>query len=268
LTVPGSAPGFACIMTSQQQEMGFFDDPAGERQPLNSNDPFATSATPGWMRNAGIRAGFVQKVLGIVACQLAFTALIALPFVIFAASIHSFLKVNMWILILALIFPLVVQCYLCCRPDIIYEYPGNYLFLLVFTFAEGLLVGLICSFYQANSIFLCVLLTGGAAFGLIVFAMQTNVDFTGYGPYLFVALILLCLFGFLAMLLPFPILHMVYALLGALLFSCFIVYDIQQIVGGKKEHQLEVDDYIPGALMIYTDIIQLFLFMLQMCGDR
>lgn len=41
----------------------------------------------------------------------------------------------------------------------------------------------------------------------------------------------------------------VYALCGCLLFSMFIVYDTQLIVGGRhKKHQFGVDEYVFAAL--------------------
>jgi FtsH-binding integral membrane protein len=61
----------------------------------------------------------------------------------------------------------------------------------------------------------------------------------------------------------------VYALCGCLLFSIFIVYDTQLIVGGKhKKHQFGVDDYVFAALSLYMDIINLFLFILSASGGR
>ena len=51
--------------------------------------------------------------------------------------------------------------------------------------------------------------------------------------------------------------------LGALLFSIYIVFDTRMIM--KK---LAVDEYIIGALMIYIDIIQLFLYILALFGNN
>lgn len=43
------------------------------------------------------------------------------------------------------------------------------------------------------------------------------------------------------------------------LLSIFIVYDTQLIIGGESKYdQLEVDDYILGALIIYSDIVTIF----------
>jgi FtsH-binding integral membrane protein len=45
-------------------------------------------------------------------------------------------------------------------------------------------------------------------------------------------------------------------------FGFYLIYDTQLIVGGKR-YELDYDDYIIGALMIYIDIIALFVELLQ-----
>lgn len=62
--------------------------------------------------------------------------------------------------------------------------------------------------------------------------------------------------------------RLVYACLGVLLFSFFIVYDTQLIVGGAHKHAFDIDDYCFAALNLYLDIINLFLFLLQIFGAR
>ena len=42
----------------------------------------------------------------------------------------------------------------------------------------------------------------------------------------------------------------------------YIIYDTQIIMGNKQD-MIQVDDYILGAFMIYTDIISLFLQLLK-----
>ena len=63
-------------------------------------------------------------------------------------------------------------------------------------------------------------------------------------------------------------LQLVYAWAGALLFSFFIVYDTQLIVGGKHSHEFSIDDYAFAAISLYLDIVQLFLYLLRIFGQR
>ena len=48
-----------------------------------------------------------------------------------------------------------------------------------------------------------------------------------------------------------------------------MVHDTQQVIGGKHRHTVvDVDDYVYAALSIYLDIINMFLFFLQITASR
>ena len=47
------------------------------------------------------------------------------------------------------------------------------------------------------------------------------------------------------------------------LFGIYLIYDTQLILG-NKENSIDLDDYILGAFMLYTDIVNLFLQILQL----
>jgi len=61
-----------------------------------------------------------------------------------------------------------------------------------------------------------------------------------------------------------------YGCLATLLFTFFIVYDTQKMIGlwGGHKVQFNIDDYCLAALNLYLDIINLFLQILQMFGDK
>ena len=96
---------------------------------------------------------------------------------------------------------------------------------------------------------------------LILYASSTERDFTGYYPYLWVFCLSLCLFGIFCIWSPFT--YAIYSALAIFLFSAYIVCDTQLIVGGKGRAELGVDDYVFGALVLYLDIINLFLYLLS-----
>lgn len=62
------------------------------------------------------------------------------------------------------------------------------------------------------------------------------------------------------------ILSLVYASLGALLFSFYLVYDTQLMMGGKHKYALSPEEYIFAALNLYLDIINIFLYILTIIG--
>lgn len=138
----------------------------------------------------------------------------------------------------------------------------------MFTILESLLVGFVVSTYQTYSVFLVFLLTF-AIFGLLsAYAMFTDTDFTGMGTYLFAALAGLCLMSLILCFFPGEMAAKVQAGIGAILFSFYIVYDTQLIMGGKHKIQFGIDDYVFAALNIYMDILNLFLDLLRILGEQ
>ena len=53
---------------------------------------------------------------------------------------------------------------------------------------------------------------------------------------------------------------------GGLIFSLYIVYDTQLMMGGKHKYSLSPEEYIFAALNIYLDIINLFMYILMIVG--
>ena len=53
---------------------------------------------------------------------------------------------------------------------------------------------------------------------------------------------------------------------GALVFSLYLVYDTQLMLGGKHKYALSPEEYIFAALNLYIDVVQLFLYILMIVG--
>ncbi|VDP21100.1 unnamed protein product [Heligmosomoides polygyrus] len=60
-------------------------------------------------------------------------------------------------------------------------------------------------------------------------------------------------------------LYTVYAALGALLSMVYLAIDIQLIMGGRK-FELSPEEYIFAAVQLFLDILNIFLFILQIFG--
>ena len=97
---------------------------------------------------------------------------------------------------------------------------------------------------------------------LTIFALQTKWDFTLCGGIVFVGIIILLIFGIVAICIPSKVLDLVYASLGALLFSIYLVIDTQLMLGGKHNYAISPEEYIFAALNLYLDIINIFLYIL------
>eukprot|EP00928_Gymnodinium_smaydae_P087813 TRINITY_DN72009_c0_g1_i1.p1 TRINITY_DN72009_c0_g1~~TRINITY_DN72009_c0_g1_i1.p1 ORF type:complete len:306 (-),score=59.30 TRINITY_DN72009_c0_g1_i1:89-901(-) len=228
------------------------------------------------LADAPTRNGFVRKVYGILGCQLVITALISGAIARYGrtwaasspASASAAITLSSFCtLALALVF--------ACCPGLMRSYPTNYMLLLMFTVAESVLLGFVCLQYTMSSVVLCAGLTGAIVLGLTIYALRTKNDFTGAGPYLFSAVLGIFLTGValslaasmgLAHTAAFEAIQVLQAGVAALVFSFYIVYDTQMMLGGQHQHEFSVDDYAMAAIALYLDIIQLFLALLRLLG--
>jgi FtsH-binding integral membrane protein len=55
------------------------------------------------------------------------------------------------------------------------------------------------------------------------------------------------------------------ATLGVIIFSAYLIYDTQLIIGGKTR-QYQIDDYILAAINLYLDITRIFIYILAIVG--
>lgn len=51
------------------------------------------------------------------------------------------------------------------------------------------------------------------------------------------------------------VMNMLYTCIGALLFSFYLVYDTQLMIGGGHKLSYSPEDYVYAALSLYIDII-------------
>jgi modulator of FtsH protease len=95
---------------------------------------------------------------------------------------------------------------------------------------------------------------------LTIFAMNTKRDFTTMGKMLFITLIVLIVAGIANIFLHLPMLQLIIASVGAVLFSMFILFDTQNIIKGNVSSEIE------AAVALYLDFLNLFISLLQILG--
>ena len=57
-----------------------------------------------------------------------------------------------------------------------------------------------------------------------------------------------------------------FGIAGGLIFSLYIVYDTQLMLGGKHKYALDPEEYVFAALSLYLDVINLFIYVLLGVG--
>lgn len=141
----------------------------------------------------------------------------------------------------------------------------NLLVLFGFTFTTGLtltplLSGILGLAGGASIVTNALLLTAAAFGGISLFAVNSKRDFSAMGKMLMIALIILVVGSLINIFLGSPLLQLLIAGVGALLFSAFILFDTQNIVRGAYETPIE------GAIALYLDVFNLFVSLLQILG--
>lgn len=208
-----------------------------------------------------LRLGFIRKVYGILSIQL-----LATTFMCFlsmaSTSFFQFQLNNIWLFIFAMLLTLILPCFVFCFSSLLKEVPKNYIFLGVFTLCESYLVSFICGMTNPGIVFMAAFMTFAMVLALTLYAATTKSDFTMMGGLLFVFGMGIFLLSFCAMFTNNKFVHIFISCLCVVLFGIYLVYDTQLILG-NKELRLSIDDYILASFMLYTDIIGLFLNLLQ-----
>ncbi|KAJ0178100.1 hypothetical protein K1T71_005923 [Dendrolimus kikuchii] len=209
-----------------------------------------------------IRRAFIRKVYAILMCQLLVTmAFIAL--FLFHQPTKMWAYRNPWLFWVAFAVMFVCLIVMACCENVRRQAPMNFIFLAIFTLAESFLLGITSSVHDINAVMMAVGITAAVCLALTLFAFQTKWDFTGMGGALLCAAVILMLFGIIAIFLPKnQIVTLVYASLGALIFSLYLVYDTQLMMGGKHKYSVSPEEYIFAALNLYLDIVNIFLYIL------
>ena len=137
--------------------------------------------------------------------------------------------------------------------------------------AESVLVALISAMFTPRSVLIALVQTVAATVGLSLYAMQPNpsYDLSAMGSFLGSALMIFLMFSLGMIFFRIPAFEGLLSSVGALLFSGFIIYDTRRICDGEhSEHRLQSHQYIMGAMALYMDIINLFIYLLRLFGER
>lgn len=151
----------------------------------------------------------------------------------------------------------------------------NTLLFLFISFAVlmGMSLSSILIVYTGASVFTTFMVTAGT-FGIMALVGYTSkTDLTKFGSILMMGLVGIILASIVNMFLGNAMMDYVISILGVLIFTGLTAYDVQKL----KNVGMAIGPYqglnadkmaIVGALTLYLDFINLFLFLLRFMGDR
>lgn len=206
-----------------------------------------------------IRWAFLRKVYSILSMQLFLTVIVAATVVLYS-PIALFLVRTPGLFFGISILPFILMCPLAAYHQ---KHPVNLALLGLFTVALSLTVGISCAYTKGRIVLEALILTAAVVFsltGYTFWASKKGKDFSFLGPILFSSLIVIILFGFIQVFFPLGSLSTtIYGGLGALVFSGYIVYDTDNLI-----KRYTIDEYIWASVVLYLDILNLFISLLQL----
>ncbi|XP_052389749.1 protein lifeguard 1 [Carassius gibelio] len=254
---PGQ-PAFGVDPNASVESPGYH---GGDGPPsYDGNDEFVNF---GW-EDKSIRRAFIRKVFMVLTVQLLITFSFVAIFT-FVTDVKVFVRRNKWTYYVSYVVFFVSLIVLSCCGEFRRKHPWNLVALSILTLSLSYMVGMIASFHNTDAVIMAVGITAVVCFTVVIFSMQSKYDFTSCYGVLFVCMIVLLLASILCIFIQNKILHIVYASLGALLFTCFLAVDTQLLLGNKKL-SISPEEYVFAALNLYTDIINIFLYILALVG--
>ncbi|APO76677.1 inhibitor of apoptosis-promoting Bax1-related protein [Rhizobium etli 8C-3] len=235
---------------------------------------YQTRAQTGEMIDQGLRS-YMLKVYNLMALGLAITGVAAfLSFQLafadgqltaFGQAIYvSPLK---WVVILA---PLALVFFLSFRIGRMSVSAAQTTFW-VYAALVGLSLSSLLLIYTGESVVQTFFITAASFGALSLYGYSTKRDLSAMGSFLIMGLFGLIIASLVNIFLASSAMQFAISVIGVLIFAGLTAYDTQRI----KEMYFEADDVavagrkaIIGALTLYLDFINLFMFLLQFLGNR
>ncbi|QIE44810.1 Bax inhibitor-1/YccA family protein [Pseudohalocynthiibacter aestuariivivens] len=148
------------------------------------------------------------------------------------------------------------------------------LFFYAFAAVMGVSISYIFVVFTDYSIAQIFLTTSIAFAGLSFWGYTTKKDISGWGSFLIMGLIGIIVASIINIFIGSPAIMFAISIIGVLIFAGLTAYDTQSIKNEYLAHAHHGDSEwlgksaIMGALRLYLDFINMFMFLLQLLGNR
>lgn len=151
--------------------------------------------------------------------------------------------------------------------------PTATMMFIVYSLLNGVVLSSIFLLYTAQSIANVFFITAGTFGVMSVYGMVTKSDLSKIGNICFMALIGLIIATVVNMFLKSEGMMLVISYIGVLIFVGLTAYDTWKIKNDIRQYGTEVNDMtqklaLMGALSLYLDFVNLFLYLLRIFGNR
>ena len=220
---------------------------------------------------AEIQSRFFAQVYGWMAAGLGLTGGIAM-FASTSPTLINFVFGTRFVFFGLIILELVIVGFLSAR---IFDWSlGKVQAAFVgYAMLNGVTLSCVFLAYTSSSIASTFFVTAGTFGVMSLFGYFTKADLSGWGKLLSMAVIGLLIALVVNMFLRNSVLEIVTSFIGVLLFTALTAYDTQKLkqlalLGVTQGEEVSHKASILGALTLYLDFVNLFLFLLRIFGRR
>ncbi len=139
---------------------------------------------------------------------------------------------------------------------------------LVYSGLNGLTLSFIFLVYTQASITSTFFITAGTFAAVSAYGWMTKSDLSSVGSFLFMGLIGVLIAGVVNLFFRSPILYWFVTYAGLAVFIGLTAYDTQRLKAMHQEGSATEQLAVLGALRLYLDFINMFLFLLRIFGRR
>lgn len=143
---------------------------------------------------------------------------------------------------------------------------------IAFSIANGLSLSWIFFVYELGSI-ASVFVSAAAMFGAAsVYGYVTNRDLTSMGSFMTMGVFGIIIASIINIFMQSSVMGFAINIIGVIVFTCLTAYHMQRIKDSSEmalgNSSLAAKTAIMGALSLYLDFINLFIFLLRLLGNR
>ncbi len=144
----------------------------------------------------------------------------------------------------------------------------------VYAAVNGFTFSLLLMVYTTGSVVTAFVSAASLFAAMSIIGMTTKADLTKFGTYLLMGLIGLFLAMIINLFLASSTMDYVISVIGVLIFLGLTAYDTQKInvmasaPGLQRNQEMALRVSVIGALLLYLDFLNLFIFLLRLTGSR
>ena len=170
------------------------------------------------------------------------------------------------------VISIAVICAMICTPAG-KSHPANLILLFIFTICESITVtGFTCNPWRfpPHTVMLAGFVTAMTTIAVTMYACYTKTDFSIFVGVLFIFVLAMLPVLILGFIVRTKMMHLVICAFGVLLYGLFLLIDTMIIIGktGDPDEKIDEGEYCIAALMLYLDIIMMFLYILELFGGE